>query len=88
MRGMSAAMKEMERLLRKGLMKHEHNPCARWNFGNAKIAVDGNENIKLVKKKPTERVDIIAAWIDAMAAAMSEEKVDVNAAILSEGWSL
>jgi phage terminase large subunit-like protein len=70
MAGMSAAMKEMERLLRKGEMTHEQNPVARWCFGNVKIAIDGNENMKPMKNKSIDRIDITVAWIIALATAM------------------
>lgn len=89
MAGMTEAMKMLERLLRKGEMTHEKNPVARWNFGNVRCAIDGNENMKPMKNKSIDRIDIIVAWIIAIATAIaSGEKVDINAAILSEDWSL
>ena len=66
--GMSPAMKEMERLLRKREMLHVHNTCARWCFGNVRCAVDGNENMKPIKDRSTGRIDITVAWIIAVAA--------------------
>ncbi len=71
--GMSPAMKEIERLLRTGEMTHEKHPVARWCFGNVKIALDGNENIKPMKNKSTGRIDITVAWINGMALAMQKE---------------
>ena len=47
MAGESPAMKEMERLMKWGRYTHENNPVARWCFGNASIATDGNGNVKL-----------------------------------------
>ena len=88
MSGMSPAMKETERLLRKKLMQHEKNPCARWNFGNVRCAVDGNENIKPMKNKSTGRIDITVSWINAMATAMINEKADLSEQILSGEWSM
>ena len=41
LRTLSPAMKEMERLIRKHEMLHEHNTCARWSFGNVRCHVDG-----------------------------------------------
>ena len=71
--GMSSGMKEIERLLRSGLMSHEKNPVARWCFGNMAIAMDGNENIKPMKNKSTDRIDLIVALINAMAIAITQE---------------
>ncbi|MEG0273257.1 MAG: terminase TerL endonuclease subunit [Hydrogenoanaerobacterium sp.] len=88
MAGMSSAMKTLERLMRRGELTHEVNPCARWNFGNVRCAVDGNENIKPMKNKSTGRIDVTVAWINAMAAAMLKEKTDLNAIINSGEWSM
>jgi phage terminase large subunit-like protein len=73
MSGMSPAMKEIERLLRSGQMKHEKNPLARWCFGNVMVAIDGNENIKPMKNKSIDRIDLTVALINAMAVAMLKE---------------
>ena len=73
---MSPAMKEMERLIRKHEMQHLHNTCARWNFGNIRCYVDGNENMKPMKNKSVGRIDITVAWIIAMAAAMLQVDTD------------
>jgi len=47
---------------------------ARWCFGNVIVATDGNENIKPMKNKSIERIDLMVALIDAMAAALRLEK--------------
>lgn len=90
MKNMSPAMKSIEKLLRKHQMEHEENPCARWCFGNTRVATDGNENMKPMKNKSTGRIDITVAWIIAMATAMIQEEgvEDISEAILSEDWSL
>lgn len=75
MNGMSPAMKQLERLFRSGGISHDVNPLARWCFGNIIVATDGNENIKPMKNKSFERIDLIVALIDAMAAAMKLEPV-------------
>ncbi len=78
MAGMSPGMKEIERLLRSGLFTHEKNPVARWCFGNVNIAVDGNENIKPMKNKSLDRIDLIVALINAMNVAIQmENKISV-----------
>lgn len=75
---MSPAMKMIEMLLKKGLMTHEKNPLARWCFGNVVVAVDGNENIKPMKNKSQERIDLTVALINAMATAMLFEEVSMD----------
>jgi phage terminase large subunit-like protein len=71
---MSPAMKEIERLLKSNNMTHESNPLARWCFGNVNIAVDGNENIKPMKNKSRDRIDVIVALINAMSVAIKLEQ--------------
>lgn len=88
MSGLSDSMKQMERLMRKKELLHEKNLCARWNFGNVRCAVDGNENIKPMKNKSTGRIDIAAAAINAVATAMLSEKPDINEIIMSDDWSM
>jgi phage terminase large subunit-like protein len=59
--------------LLKGRMTHEDNPVARWCFGNTSIAKNGQGYIKFVKEHKgrgvdrTKRIDLVAAWVDAMA---------------------
>ena len=77
MKNMSPAMKEIERLLRRGELTHNNNPLARWCFGNVNLAMDGNENIKPMKNKSKDRIDIIVALINAMSQAMQREKIVV-----------
>ena len=90
MMGMSPAMKRLELLLRKHEMRHEHNTCARWCFGNVRCAVDGNENIKPMKNRSVGRIDVTVAWIIAMAAAMvkEQEPPDLAAAMARPDFSL
>lgn len=80
---MSPAMKMIEQLMKRGLMSHEENPLARWCWGNVVVAVDGNENIKPMKNKSKDRIDLTVALINAMATAMLFEDinlVDINEA--------
>jgi phage terminase large subunit-like protein len=92
---MSNPLNETERLMKAGQLTHEGNPVARWCFGNASVAKNGNEQIKLVKEHKgksvirTRRIDLISAWIDAMARAVSYKgMVDLSAAILDDDWGM
>lgn len=78
MAGMSPAMKDMERLLRIGQMRHEPNAAARWCFGNVRVATDGNENIKPVKNRSIDRIDTTVAWINAVAVARQRMSMAMN----------
>lgn len=73
---MSPAMKTTERLMKSGQMTHEENPLARWCWGNVNVAVDGNENIKPMKNRSIDRIDLTVALINAMATAMIYENME------------
>ena len=71
-------------------MLHEHNTAARWCLGNVRCLTDTNENMKITKKQSMGRVDLIVAWVIAMATAMLKmpQGPDINEAVLAEDWSL
>lgn len=75
MGSMSPAMKNIEVLMNRREMTHEENPLARWCWGNVRIAVDGNENIKPMKNKSIDRIDIIVALVNGMAVASQMEEI-------------
>lgn len=84
MKHMSPAMKMIEQLMKRGMMTHEKNPVARWCWGNVAIVVDGNENIKPMKNKSRERIDLTVALIIAMATAMLFEDVSFDVSEFAE----
>lgn len=88
MKDMSPAMKDLEVLLRSGKMRHEHNTCARWNFGNVRCLTDGNANIKPMKNLSTGRIDITVAWIIAHAAAMLAPANSLSERVQSGQWHM
>ena len=85
---MSPPMKDIERKLRGGEMKHDHNTASRWCFGNVRCAIDGNENMKPMKNKSIGRIDITVAWIISHAAAMSEPENKLADLLATGKWSL
>lgn len=90
MAGMSPAMKELGDMIRNHTMLHVHNTCARWNFGNVRCAVDGNENMKPMKNRSIGRIDVAVAWIIAVAVwiVLRSQKPDLAAAMSRPGFGL
>ena len=89
MKNLSPAMKEAERLIRAHQMLHEHNTCARWNFGNVRCNADINENIRPHKQRSIGRIDTTVAWIICVAVALVRQGAsDINEHILSEDWGI
>lgn len=88
MADMSPAMKDIEVKLRGGQMLHEHNTCARWNFGNTRCATDGNANIKPMKNLSTGRIDVTVAWIICHAVAMLAPANSLAERVQSGQWRM
>jgi len=88
MADMSPAMKDLEVKIRSGEMLHEHNTCARWNFGNVRCRTDGNENIKPMKNLSTGRIDIAVAWIIAHATAMLAPANSLSERVKAGQWHM
>lgn len=70
---MSPPMKELYKLLLEGKFIHGGNPVLRWMAGNVVAEIDAAENIKPSKKKSTEKIDGIVAWIMALDRCIRHE---------------
>ena len=70
---MSPPMKELYKLLLEGSFIHGGNPVLRWMAGNVVAEMDAAENIKPSKKKSTEKIDGIVAWIMALDRCIRHE---------------
>lgn len=79
---MSAPCKEMLKLVLSGELAHGGNPVLRWMASNAAGEMDGAGNIKLSKKKSTEKIDGIVALVMALGRAMVMEDVEGGAELL------
>ena len=51
-------------------IRHGGNPVLRWNAANIAIESDAAGNIKPNKEHSTERIDGIAALVDALSVSM------------------
>jgi phage terminase large subunit-like protein len=69
---LTGATKELERRILLGRIRHGGNPLLSWAAGNAITEQDSNGNIKLSKKKSKDRIDPMAALVNATAASMSD----------------
>ncbi len=80
---LSAPSKELERLVLSKRIDHGGHPVARWCASNAAAATDPAGNIKPAKDKSTEKIDVIAADVNALGAALSELEDDNGG---FDGW--
>ena len=69
-RDMSPATREFERMVLTGKLGHNSHPVLRWNLENVFISTDPAGNIKIDKKKSTEKVDGAVALVMALDRAV------------------
>jgi phage terminase large subunit-like protein len=71
--------KDFREQVYQGNLIHNNNPVLTWAINNAVTRQDANANIMLDKSKSTERIDPIAAIINAHVRAMlRNETIDIN----------
>jgi phage terminase large subunit-like protein len=76
---LGGATKDFREQVYQGNVIHNNNPVLTWALSNAVTRQDANENIMLDKSKSTERIDPIAAILNAHVRAMLRiETVDIN----------
>lgn len=78
MRNMSEPTKELESIVASGTLDLMQNPVIRWMFRNVYIYRDANENIKIDKKRSSEKVDGCVAAAMAIGTNMSYEDNDIS----------
>jgi phage terminase large subunit-like protein len=76
-RHLSPHTKEFERLVYSAQINHMNNPILRWMMSNVVTDTDTNGNIKINKQKSGNKIDGIAATINALAQ-YTEFKEDVS----------
>jgi phage terminase large subunit-like protein len=69
---MSAPSKELERLILAKELKHDGHPVLRWNMSNAMVEQDAAGNIKVSKKKSTEKIDGVVALVMGIGRAIAQ----------------
>lgn len=71
--------KHFERLVYAGLLDHGGHPVMRWMASNAVVRFDENMNFAPAKKRSAEKIDGIAAAVNACSQAFAgEEVVDLD----------
>ncbi len=82
---MSPPTKLLEGVILKGRLRHGGHPVLRWNCRNAVLKIDSNENMKIMKDNPKQRVDGMVALVMAFACYneyLKEPKLDLNFTLL------
>lgn len=74
MGGLTMATKQLEVWVREKKIHHYNNPVLDWMLSNVQIRRDSQGNIMACKKKSTNKIDGIAALIDAVDRLMRQLK--------------
>ena len=62
----SSPLKSMKAELEANKVNYNNNPLLRWNLTNAKVSIDRNDNLALIKtSNATKRIDGVASLMDA-----------------------
>lgn len=70
---LNAATRELDRLIANGKFRHGNNPVLTWSASNAVTERDSNENIKVSRRKSKEKIDPVAAAVNALAGLIDKQ---------------
>lgn len=74
---LSAPLKELKRLVLVGRWVHGGNPVARWMVDNLAVAMDPSGNVKPDKATAADKIDGVAAAVNALKECMDAEAAEV-----------
>ena len=69
--------KFLEQLVFSGQLDHGGHPVLRWMAGNVSVKMDSNGNFKPDKSKSSEKIDGIAATLNALVLAVNDQETTV-----------
>jgi phage terminase large subunit-like protein len=77
---LSAPTKELQKIILEGtvekpMFRHGTNPAVRWQADNFTVAMDASGNVKPDKSKASDKIDAIAASINALSLVLAMEPV-------------
>jgi phage terminase large subunit-like protein len=79
---LNEAMVKLESMILDGEIRHADDPVLTWNISNAVIRKDSTGLMHLDKAKATNRIDGLAALINAIKGWMSDEAPTVTEAVM------
>lgn len=76
---LNAPTREFDRLLATGKVRHGGNPVLTWAASNAVTERDSNDNIRISRSKSHEKIDPMAALINAVAGLIDHQVTTAKA---------
>ncbi len=83
---LNAPCKLLEALVVEGRLRHGANPVATWNANNVCVYTDPTGMVKPDKAKSNEKIDGVAALVNALALASTDE--DTGEAVNLDDWKI
>lgn len=84
---MNPPMKELERLILSGKIRHGNHPVLTWMADNLIARLDPAGNMKPDKEKSRDKIDGMVALIMALDLALRNPVSDLNG-VLDDGWGM
>ena len=70
---MAAPTRDLMQLVQEGKLRHGMHPVLDWNMGNVVAETDAHLNVKMSKKKSTEKIDGAVALVMGLGRAMMQD---------------
>jgi phage terminase large subunit-like protein len=69
---LNPAVRELERAVEEGRLRHDGNPVLRWCTSNTRVEANAAGDIKPTKRRSRDRIDLTAASLFAIAGHLAE----------------
>ena len=83
----AAPMKELERLLKSGMLHHGANPILRWCMANLVVKADHDGGLKPDKRRSHEKIDAVVALTMALDGVV-RQPLETGLSTTRGVWSL
>jgi len=75
---MAAPTRDLMQLVQERKLRHGKHPVLDWNMSNVVAETDAHLNVKMSKKKSTEKIDGAVAFVMGLARAMMTDGSTTN----------
>lgn len=86
LRTISGPTKELEKIVAEKRLAHGGHPVLRWCAANSQADEDKLENVRISKRKSSDKVDLIIALVMALGRSMTAEPEEEEVTITEINW--
>jgi phage terminase large subunit-like protein len=76
---LSPAVRELEKAVEEGRLRHDGNPVLRWCTSNTRVEANAAGQVKPTKRRSRDRIDLTAASLFGIAGHLAERRDDQKA---------